>query len=143
MRRPKARQVGTGRSRLPVGSLADAGFGSMSTGRGSGNGSAGQSATEFARNVADIVTRVFYRGGRFSVERGGRPVVDLVPPARGRRLGDLPGILASLPELGAEEGECLARELEDARREQGPQPAGPWRSQRRPLYFFNGLLSPR
>jgi antitoxin (DNA-binding transcriptional repressor) of toxin-antitoxin stability system len=81
--------------------------------------------TEFARNLADIVNRVVYRGERFSVERGGRPVVDLVPPARGRRLGDLPGILASLPELGAEEGESFARKLEDARREQGPQAEGP------------------
>ncbi len=84
--------------------------------------------TELARNLADVVNRVFYRGERFSVERGGRTVVELVPPARGRRLGDLPGILGSLPKLGSEEAECLSREMEVARREQGPVPQGPWDS---------------
>jgi antitoxin (DNA-binding transcriptional repressor) of toxin-antitoxin stability system len=84
--------------------------------------------TELARNLADVVNRVLYRGERFSVERAGRTVVELVPPARGRRLGDLPGILASLPRLGVEEAECFAVDVEDGRKEQGPLGEGPWDS---------------
>lgn len=73
------------------------------------------SITHLARNLADIVNRVVYRGERFQVIRGNRPVVDLVPPPRARRLGDLPGILDRLPRLVAEDAEELSKELDAAR----------------------------
>ena len=91
------------------------------------------SITHLARNLADVVNRVVYRGERFQVIRGNRPVVDLVPPPRARRLGDLPGILARLPHLGAEDAEELSREMDAARSELGgpPMPStteDPWAS---------------
>ncbi len=73
--------------------------------------------THLARNLADVVNRVAYRGERFIVERGNRAVVELVPPPRARRLGDLPEILSSLPPLGATEAEEMERDIDLARGE--------------------------
>lgn len=84
--------------------------------------------THLARNLADIVNRALYRGERFEVERGGRVVVELVPPPRARRLADLPAILENLPRLGTEDAECMARELGEARAEMGSAPGDPWGS---------------
>ena len=73
------------------------------------------SVTEAARNFADIVSRVFYRGERFVLERGGRPVARLIPVPRGGRLGDLAGLLEAIPRLSNEEAEALGRDLHEAR----------------------------
>ncbi len=73
------------------------------------------SVTEAARNFADIVSRVFYRGERFVLERGGRPVARLVPVPRGGRLGDLPALLEAVPRLSVEEAEALRRDMQEAR----------------------------
>ena len=73
------------------------------------------SVTEAARNFADIVSRVFYRGERFVLERGGRPVARLIPVPRGGRLGDLPGLLEAVPGLSIEEAEALGRDVHEAR----------------------------
>ncbi len=73
------------------------------------------SVTEAARNFADIVSRVFYRGERFVLERGGRPVARLIPVPRGGRLGDLPGILEGIPRLSVEEAEAMGRDMNEAR----------------------------
>lgn len=85
------------------------------------------SITHLARNLADVVNRVLYRGERFTVIRGGRPVAEILPPPRGRRLGELPGILERIPRLGPDEAERLASELEGARDGLIP-PEGPWDS---------------
>lgn len=84
--------------------------------------------THLARNLADVVNRVLYRGERFLVTRGDRPAVELVPPPRSRRLGDLPGILRDLPRLGGEDADRLGEELEEARRALGRPPEDPWGS---------------
>jgi prevent-host-death family protein len=86
------------------------------------------SITHLARNLADVVNRVAYRGERFTVVRGGRPVVELVPPAQGRRLGDLPAILAHLPPLGEEEAEHMGADLDKARAGLGRAEGDPWAS---------------
>jgi prevent-host-death family protein len=86
------------------------------------------SITHLARNLADVVNRVAYRGERFTVVRGGRPVVELVPPAQGRRLGDLPAILAHLPPLGEEEAERMGADLDEARGGLGSAEGDPWAS---------------
>jgi len=56
------------------------------------------SATETARRFSELMNRVRYRGESFIVERGGKPVCEILParPARftGRELADL---LRSLP----------------------------------------------
>lgn len=86
------------------------------------------SITHLARNLADVVNRVAYRGERFTVVRGGRPVVELVPPAQGRRLGDLPTILSRTPPLGKEEAERMGADLEEARARLGSTEGDPWAS---------------
>ena len=73
------------------------------------------SVTEAARNFADIVSRVFYRGEQFVLERGGRPVARLIPVPRGGRLGDLPGLLEAVPRLSVAEAEALGRDMNEAR----------------------------
>lgn len=84
--------------------------------------------THLARNLADIVNRVSYRGERFVVLRGHRPVVELVPPPQPRRLGDLPGILSGLPRLGPDEAVRLGSEMDAARSALGGAGEGPWGS---------------
>ena len=73
------------------------------------------SVTEAARNFADIVSRVFYRGERFVLERGGKPVARLIPVPRGGRLGDLPDLLEAGPRLSDEEAQALGRDVDEAR----------------------------
>ncbi len=73
------------------------------------------SVTEAARNFADIVSRVFYRGERFVLERGGKPVARLIPVPRGGRLGDLPDLLGAVPGLSDEEAQALGRDVDEAR----------------------------
>jgi antitoxin (DNA-binding transcriptional repressor) of toxin-antitoxin stability system len=82
--------------------------------------------THLARNLADVVNRVLYRGERFLVTRGDRPAVELVPPPRSRRLGDLPGILRTVPHLGEEDAARMARELDESRAGLGSVPDDPW-----------------
>ena len=73
------------------------------------------SVTEAARNFADIVSRVFYRGERFVLERGGKPVARLIPVPRAGRLGDLPALLEFVPCLSVDEAEALSRDVDEAR----------------------------
>ena len=73
------------------------------------------SVTEVARNFAEYVNRVSYRGDRFVLVRGGKPVAELGPVTRGVPIRDIPGIFASLPRLSAAEAEAFARDLDEAR----------------------------
>jgi len=86
------------------------------------------SITHLARNLADIVNRVVYRGERFTVVRGKRPVAEVIPAPRGRRLAELPGILANLPRLAPEDIEHFGHDLDDARRAMGLEETDPWAS---------------
>lgn len=74
------------------------------------------SVTEVARNFADCVNRVAYRGERIVVVRGKRAVAELHPVPQGRRLGDLPQILRALPRLGEKEAASFARDVATARK---------------------------
>lgn len=84
--------------------------------------------THLARNLADLVNRVAYRGERFTVVRGSRPVAELVPAPRGRRLGDIPAILAELPGLSPAEAEAMGADLDAARAQSGRAERDPWGS---------------
>ena len=87
------------------------------------------SVTEVARNFASFVNRVSLRGERFVLLRGNRPVAELGPVPAGRRAGDLPGLLASLPRLSREDATDLAVDLDRARAERGGTPQrDPWAS---------------
>ena len=73
--------------------------------------------SEAVRNFADYVSRVAYRGERFVLMRGNRPVAELGPVPAGKYLGELPALLAGLPRLSAREAERFARDLDAARTE--------------------------
>lgn len=74
-----------------------------------------RSVTEVARRFADYINRVVYRGERFVLVRGNKPVAELGPLPSGRRLDELPGLLGSLPKLSEVEAEEFAGDLDSAR----------------------------
>lgn len=87
------------------------------------------SVTEALRNFSDYINRVAYRGERFLLVRGGKPVAELTPVPSGTRLGDLPSLMASLPRLSADDAEAFAEDLARAREEAGAaSPRDPWDS---------------
>ena len=71
--------------------------------------------TEVARNFAEYVNRVAFKGERFTLVRGGKPVAELTPVPAGKRLGDLPALLASLPRLSEAEAFAFEDDLERGR----------------------------
>ncbi len=73
--------------------------------------------TEVLRNFSDYINRVAYRGERFILVRGGKPVALISPVPTGTRLGDLPALLDSLPELSADDARAFAADLDRARAE--------------------------
>jgi antitoxin (DNA-binding transcriptional repressor) of toxin-antitoxin stability system len=87
------------------------------------------SVTEVARHFADYINRVAFRGERFTLMRGNKPVAELRPVPAGRRLGELPELLASLPRLSPEDASSLEEDLDVARRQLAEQPLrDPWAS---------------
>jgi antitoxin (DNA-binding transcriptional repressor) of toxin-antitoxin stability system len=87
------------------------------------------SVTEVARNFADYINRVAFRGERFTLMRGNKPVAELRPVPSGRRLSELPELLASLPRLSPDDASALAEDIEAARSELSEQPlSDPWAS---------------
>ncbi len=87
------------------------------------------SVTEVARNFADYINRVAFRGERFTLMRGNKPVAELRPVPSGGRLGELPELLASLPRLSPDDASALAEDIETARSELSEQPLhDPWAS---------------
>jgi antitoxin (DNA-binding transcriptional repressor) of toxin-antitoxin stability system len=69
------------------------------------------SVTEVARHFAEYVNRVAYRGESFVLVRGNRPVAELRPLPSGKRLAELPALLASLPRLSESEAAQFAEDL--------------------------------
>ena len=85
------------------------------------------SVTEAVRNFADLINRIAYRGEQFTLERGGKPVARMIPVPQAGRLGELPEIMASIPELGPEEAEAMAQDLAEALADlPSPTEADPW-----------------
>ena len=74
-----------------------------------------RSVTEIARHFADYINRVVYRGERFVLVRGNRRVAELSPLPAGKRLGELPELLCSLPRLSEVEAAEFADDLDSAR----------------------------
>lgn len=73
--------------------------------------------TEAARNFAEYINRVAYRGERFILMRGGKGVAELRPLATGRRLGELPALIASLPRLSEAAASAFAADIDASRNE--------------------------
>ena len=56
------------------------------------------SATKAVRSFSELMNRVHYRGEAFVVERGGKPICEIVPAAPPRFSGsELANLLRSLP----------------------------------------------
>ena len=76
-----------------------------------------RTVTEVARHFAEYINRVSYRGESFVLVRGNRPVAELRPLPVGKKLSELPSLLASLPHLSPTEATQLANDIETAREE--------------------------
>lgn len=68
------------------------------------------SVTELLRNFAHYIGRVVYRGERFILTRGKKPVAELTPLPAGKRAGELPALLAALPHLSEKEAASLGHD---------------------------------
>lgn len=66
-----------------------------------------ENVTKVARHFADYINRVAFRGERFVLMRGNKPVAEFRPVPVGARLEDLPGLLASLPRLSKADAEAF------------------------------------
>ena len=72
--------------------------------------------TEAVRHFSDYISRVAYRHESFVLCKGKKPVAELHPIPSGRRLGDLPDILSSLPKLSDKEAAAFAADLDASRK---------------------------
>jgi antitoxin (DNA-binding transcriptional repressor) of toxin-antitoxin stability system len=85
--------------------------------------------TEVVRHFTEYLNRVAYRRESFVLVRGKKPIAELRPLPIGRRLAELPGLLASLPHLSADEAGELAEDIDSARRGLArTEVRDPWRS---------------
>ena len=66
------------------------------------------SVTEVARHFAEYINRVAYRGECFVLIRGDKPMAELRPLSTGKRLAELPTLLASLPRFPQPKPRSLA-----------------------------------
>ena len=74
------------------------------------------SVSEMARHFAKYINRVACRGERFVLVRRNRPMAELGPLSTGKRLAELPALLASLPHLSSVEATQFADDLTAARK---------------------------
>src|SRR5947208_11989742 len=89
-------------------------------------------ATKAARKLSDILDRVEHAGEEFVVERHGRVVAMISPPAAGASrsftVGDLRRLVATLPKPDPR----FAKDLAEIRRRQPRLPRNPWPSSSTP-----------
>lgn len=88
------------------------------------------SVTDVARNFADYVNRVVYRGETFVLYRGNKAVAQLQPVPNGKPLKELPALLASLPKLTDDELAEFSEDLNTIKEEaiQHGDMRDPWAS---------------
>lgn len=73
------------------------------------------SITEVSRHFSDYLNRVAYKGEYFILLRGKKVLAELRPAPKGRRLGELPDLLKSLPRLSKLEAHGFLKDLSGAR----------------------------
>jgi len=81
-------------------------------------------ATEAVRNFSEILNSIKYTGADYTIVRGGKPVATIRPAedhAKGLTLGDLEGLVKSLPALG-DEAERFKKDVKEAHRHQPHMP---------------------
>jgi len=85
--------------------------------------------TEAVRHFSEYVNRVAYRNEAFVLCKGKKSVAELRPLPRGRRLGDLPSILRTVPHLSKADGDSFAKDVDTARKDlNATAPRDPWAS---------------
>jgi len=85
------------------------------------------SVTEISRSFADYINRVAYRGERFILTRGNKPIAEIRPVPVGRKLSELPAIMESIPHLTPEEAEAFGKDIDEAREAMNKLPIrNPW-----------------
>jgi antitoxin (DNA-binding transcriptional repressor) of toxin-antitoxin stability system len=63
------------------------------------------SATEAVRKFSDLLNSIKYRGDRYTIIKGGKPVAFIGPletSFKGKKMGDLKDLVERLPRLGRE-----------------------------------------
>jgi antitoxin (DNA-binding transcriptional repressor) of toxin-antitoxin stability system len=76
-------------------------------------------ATEAVRKFSEILNSIKYAGNDYTVMRGGKPVATI--HAKALTLGDLAGLVKSLPALG-DEAERFKKDLKETRKRQPHMP---------------------
>ena len=85
--------------------------------------------TEAVRHFSEYISRVTYRHESFILKKGTKSIAELRPLPTGRRLGDLPAILNSLPKLNPKEASDMEGDIETGRKElEKLKPRDPWES---------------
>lgn len=85
--------------------------------------------TELSRHLSDYLNRVAYKGESFLLLRGKKPLAELRPAPRGKRLGELAELLKSLPRLSKEEATGFLHDLNEGRRRMSRKGLkNPWES---------------
>lgn len=77
-------------------------------------------ATEAVRRFSEILNSIKYKGDRYTVVRDGKPVASITPVDKSVKemtLGDLAGLLKTLPNLG-DDAELFRKDIKDALRHQ-------------------------
>ena len=89
----------------------------------------GITSTEAARGFSELLNGIRYRGERYTILRGGKPVATMGPvegAAVARTLGEIPGLLRSLPRVDPKDT-TFGADVAEASRVQPPLPAThPW-----------------
>lgn len=81
-------------------------------------------ATEAVRKFSEILNSIKYAGNDYTVMRGGKPVATIRSAethAKALTLGDLAGLVKSLPALG-DEAVRFNKDLKESRKHQPPMP---------------------
>jgi prevent-host-death family protein len=81
-------------------------------------------ATEAVRKFSEILNSIKYTGNDYTIVRGGKPVASIRPAethAKELTLGDLTGLVKTLPSLG-EESERFKKALKEALKHQPHMP---------------------
>lgn len=87
------------------------------------------SVTEAARHFSEVISRVTYRRESFILRKGKRRMAELRPLPSGLRLGDLPGVLRSIPRVAESDVDAFAKDVETARSTlDRTEPRDPWAS---------------
>jgi hypothetical protein len=85
------------------------------------------SATEAARRMGDLLSRVKYRGESFLIRRGRTVVAQLGPPATAGATGrDLAIAWRNLRHVAPREAKSFSEDIERGRRQTNKPPRDPW-----------------